>query len=136
MAKVSITQGLSRSGAAHKYAKCLAEHLSSGKQFWCFGSHGIERNYEATSANIRKIHLLIEGDRPWPPEAPLSERTSNNYLVYTKHFYREDHFHLLAIISPNAHQVVDDLLPRLVELAEDFIEISDDELEKLHIYDA
>ncbi|MBZ6385538.1 MULTISPECIES: type II toxin-antitoxin system YafO family toxin [Pantoea] len=137
MVKVSIAQGLSKSGVAHRYAQNLAEHISLGRQFWCFGSHGgFERNYEAMSANIRKIHLLIDGDKPWHPDAPLSERTSNNYLVYAKHFYREEHLQLLAIISPNAHQVIDDLLPGLVDLAEQFIELSDEELALLKTYQA
>lgn len=80
MAKVSITGELRHLAAAHKYAQMLADYISKGSQFWCFGSlGGFERNYDAMAANIRKIHLKLPGDKPWPTEASLSERTCDNF---------------------------------------------------------
>ncbi|ENL3124946.1 type II toxin-antitoxin system YafO family toxin [Escherichia coli] len=138
MAKVSITGELRHLAAAHKYAQMLADYISKGSQFWCFGSlGGFERNYDAMAANIRKIHLKLPGDKPWPPEASLSERTCDNFLVYAQHLYIDEHYQILAIISPNAHQQADSMLPQLIKLAEEtFIELPPDELEKLKTYDS
>lgn len=137
MIKVSITNALMNKGAAHRYAQNLAESLSLGKQFWCFGSHGgFERNYEAMAANIRKIHVLLEGDKPWPANYSISERTCNNFLIYAHHLYEDDHFQILALISPDAHARVDAMLPEIIKLAEAFIELPLSELEKLKTYDA
>ncbi|MCZ5622837.1 type II toxin-antitoxin system YafO family toxin [Escherichia coli] len=84
------------------------------------------------TANIRKIHLKLPGDKPWSPEAPLSERTCDNFLVFAQHLYDDEHYQILAIISPDAHQRVDAMLPRLVKLAEEnFIELSPEELARL-----
>ncbi|MGR7271949.1 type II toxin-antitoxin system YafO family toxin [Klebsiella aerogenes] len=137
MAKVSITRELYHLAAAHKYAKMLSDYLSNDARFWCFGAlGGFERNYDAMAANIRKIHLKLPGDRPWPPEASLSERTCDNYLVFAQHLFYDEHYQILAIISPNAHQQADSMLPRLIKLAEDtFHELPHDELDKLKTYD-
>lgn len=138
MAKVSITGELCHLAAAHKYAQMLADFLSNGSQYWCFCSlGGFERNYDAMAANIRKIHLKLPGDKPWPPDAPLSARTCDNFLVFAQHLYDDEHYQILAIINPDAHQRVDAMLPRLVRLAEEkFIELSSDELARLKTYDA
>lgn len=138
MAKVSITNGLYKLAAAHKYAQSLANYLQNGTQYWSFGSHGgFERNYEAMAANIKKIHVKLEGDRPWPPNTPQSERTCNNYLVYTQHQYYEEHFQIIGLIYPdNAHEMAYIMLPGLIALAEDFIEKDKTHLDKLKTYDA
>uniref|UniRef100_UPI0035C6BE94 type II toxin-antitoxin system YafO family toxin n=1 Tax=Serratia quinivorans TaxID=137545 RepID=UPI0035C6BE94 len=138
MVKVSITKDLYKLAAAHKYASMLAEYLSNGTKYWCFGSHGgFERNYQAMAANIRKIHLKLPGERPWPPEFTSSQRTCDNFLVYAQHYYDDEHFQILAIISPDAHQLSDVMLPRIITLAEtSFIELSPDELASLKTYDA
>ncbi|UIW10334.1 toxin [Flyfo siphovirus Tbat2_3] len=138
MVRVSVTEGLYRLGAAHKYAAMLAEFLSKGTQYWCFGSDGgFERSYEAMAANIKKIHLKLDGDPPWPPGCSLSQRTCDNYLVYAKHLYNDEHYQLLAIISPNAHSRIDSMLPAIIRLVEDtFSEISEEELGRLKTYNA
>lgn len=138
MVKVSITEGLYKLAAAHMYAKMLAETISNDTPYWCFGSHGgFERSYEAMSANIRKIHLKLPGDKPWPPEYSQSQRTCDNYLVYAKHLYNDEHYQIIAIISPNAHDQIDSILPSIIKLVEEtFSEISQEELDELKIYQA
>jgi len=138
MVKGSITECLYQQGAAHKYAKMLAETISNSAQYWCFGSHGgFERSYEAMAANIKKIHLKLPEDKPWPPEYSLSQRTCDNYLIYTKHLYNDEHYQILAIISPNAHEQIDSMLPAIIKLVEEnFSEMPQNELDKLKTYDA
>lgn len=138
MVKVSITEGLFQQAAAHRYAQMLAETISNGTAYWCFGSHGgFERSYEAMAANIRKIHLKLPGDKPWPPEYSPSKRTCDNYLVYAKHLYNDEHYQILAIISPNAHEQIDSLLPSIIKLVEEtFSEIPQEELDKLKTYES
>lgn len=138
MAKVSITEKLQKHAAAHRFAQNLAKNLANETQFWCFGSHGgFEKNYNAMAANIRKIHVKLEGDAPWPAEFSLSERTCNNFLVYAQHLYEDEHYQILALVSPDAHQVIDKMLPSIIELAEEtFIDLPSDELSKLKTYNA
>ncbi len=138
MAKVSITSGLYKLGAAHKYAQCLAHYLQNDTPYWCFGSHGgFEKNYDAMAANIRKIHVKLDGEKPWPTSFSRSERTCNNYLVYTQHLYFHEHFQIIGLIYPNnAHEMADILLPGLIVLAEEFIECDKSHLDKLKTYDA
>lgn len=138
MVRVSITDGLYQQAAAHKYAMMLAETISNETQYWCFGSHGgFERSYEAMAANIKKIHLKLPGDKPWPAEYSISQRTCDNYLVYAKHLYNDEHYQIVAIISPNAHDQIDLMLPAIIKLVEDtFSEIPQDALDKLKTYDA
>ncbi|EIX9337709.1 TPA: type II toxin-antitoxin system YafO family toxin [Klebsiella pneumoniae] len=138
MVRVSITSGLYQQSAAHRYAKMLAQTISNETQYWCFGSHGgFERSYEAMAANIKKIHLKLPGDKPWPPEYSLSQRTCDNYLVYAKHLYNDEHYQIVAIISPNAHDQIDSLLPSIIKLVEDtFSELPQAELDQLKTYNA
>lgn len=138
MPKVSITKGLQNQAAAHRFAQNLAHNLANDTQFWCFGSHGgFERNFDAMAANIRKIHVKLEGDTPWPAECSISERTCNNYLVYAQHLYDDEHYQILALISPDAHQVIERMLPSIIKLAEEtFIELPSAELDKLKTYNA
>jgi mRNA interferase YafO len=50
-------------------------------------------------------------------------------LVFVRHFYNDDYFQILALVSPDAHQRIDSMLPALIGLAEStFIELSDDDL--------
>ena len=59
----------------------------------------------------------------------VNARTCDNFLVFAQHLYDDEHYQILAIINPDAHQRVDAMLPRLVRLAEEkFIELSSDEL--------
>lgn len=84
------------------------------------------------SAGIEKFHIRMPEDEPWSSKLPLSRRTSNNYLVFVRHFYIDGYFQVLAIISPNAHQQIDSMLGALIELAEKtFIELSKEELDTL-----
>lgn len=90
---------------------------------------GFERNRSAMSAGIEKFHIRMPSDIPWPSHVPLSRRSSNNYLVFVRHFYNDDYFQILALVSPDAHQRIDSILPALIGLAEStFIELSDDDL--------
>lgn len=89
------------------------------------------------AANIKKIHLKLPGDKPWPPEYSLSQRTCDNYLVYAKHLYNDEHYQIVAIISPNAHDQIDSLLPSIIKLVEDtFSELPQAELDQLKTYNA
>jgi mRNA interferase YafO len=102
MIKVSITAALMNKGAAHRYAQNLAEHLSLGKQFWCFGSHGgFERNYEVWQLTSGKYMCCLKAIS-LGQLTTISERTCN-FLNYGHHQNDDEHYQILAIISPNAH---------------------------------
>ncbi|MFV8907041.1 type II toxin-antitoxin system YafO family toxin [Serratia fonticola] len=133
MIRVSITEALKADPTARHFATLLARCLSNISTSPLLGARGgFERNRDSVAAGIEKFHVRMPGDDPWPNYAPMSRRTSNNFLVFARHFYNDEYFQILAIVSPSAHQRIDAMLPAIIELAEStFIEISDDELEAL-----
>ncbi|WP_413730788.1 type II toxin-antitoxin system YafO family toxin [Sodalis sp. RH22] len=133
MVYVSITDGLRSDQTAQYFASMLAKNLSGLPSSPLFGARGgFERNRASVEAGIEKFHIRMPNTKPWASNISLSRRTSNNYLVFARHFYKDNYYQILALISPNAHQRIDDMLPALIELAEKyFIELSDNELANL-----
>ncbi|MBL5819927.1 type II toxin-antitoxin system YafO family toxin [Serratia marcescens] len=138
MAKVSITEQLCDDHTARHFATLVAKCLSNVHDSPLLGARGgFERNIASMMAGIEKFHIRMPDEEPWKDHLPLSRRTSNNYLVFARHCYRDGYYQILAIISPNAHQQIDIMLPALIELAEKtYIELSDDDLEKLEHFEA
>ncbi len=134
MVYVSITDGLKANPTAQHFAFLLARCLSKSSTSPLFGARGgFERNRSAVAAGIEKFHIRMPNSKPWASHVSLSRRTSNNYLVFARHFYKDNYFQILALISPDAHQRIDDMLPAIIDLAEKhFIELSDAELFSLH----
>ncbi|MNG76506.1 type II toxin-antitoxin system YafO family toxin [Serratia fonticola] len=133
MVKVSVTEALRNDPTVRHFAIQVARCLSNLQASPLLGARGgFERNHASMSAGIEKFHVRMPDEEPWKSHLPLSRRTSNNYLVFARHFYNDDYYQILAFITPDAHQKIDAMLPALIELAEKtFIEISDEELEEL-----
>ncbi|HIE1445906.1 type II toxin-antitoxin system YafO family toxin [Serratia liquefaciens] len=133
MIKVSITADLCTDPTARHFAQIVARCLSNLPTSALLGCRGgFERNANAMAAGIEKFHIRMPDDIPWPSHVPINRRTSNNFLVFARHFYDDDYFQILALVSPDAHQRIDAMLPRLIDLAENtFIELSDEDLDRL-----
>lgn len=51
---------------------------------------------------IRHIHLAEE--HPWPVHSIQYQRTSDVHLIYCQGALHDDHYLLIAILAPNAHE--------------------------------
>ncbi|MEG9832566.1 type II toxin-antitoxin system YafO family toxin [Serratia marcescens] len=133
MIKVSITAELSDDETARHFAQMVARCLSNLPASPLLGCRGgFERNPNAMAAGIEKFHVRMPDEEAWPSHTPINRRTSNNFLVFARHFYDDNYFQILALVTPEAHQRIDAMLPRLIDLAENtFIELSERELDKL-----
>ena len=52
---------------------------------------------------VRHVHLE-DPEAPWSPGLPSYRRTSDTHLVYCQGAIREDHYCLLALLAPHAHE--------------------------------
>jgi mRNA interferase YafO len=70
---------------------------------------------------VKHIHLA-DGENPWPVRAIQYHRTSDVHLVYCSGAMHDDHYLLIAILSPDAHAQAKDnnLMTRLGRAAELF----------------
>ncbi|MBJ3816657.1 hypothetical protein F9C28_17495 [Shimwellia pseudoproteus] len=66
---------------------------------------------------------------------PQVKRTSNNYLVYVRHWDFNEKFQLIAIITPDAHERIDGLLPDIIRIAEsDFHDLNESQINQMTFY--
>lgn len=133
MVYVSLSSGLPFNDAAQAYARMLASFLSTGRPGPFFGNLGrFERNVNAIQSGIWKLHIRLTDEGGWPPSQKQSERKSNNFLIYAQHWDCRDHYQILAVLSPDAHEKVDKLLPSLISSVEkEFHSLSERELKSL-----
>lgn len=70
---------------------------------------------------VRHVHLEDPG-KPWLPGLPSHKRTSDHHLIYCQGAIHEDHYCLLALLSPQAHEQAKsfDRMSKLGVLAERF----------------
>lgn len=136
MAKVCIHSSLASNETIQGYARELSAFLNGDSLSGRIGKNsGFERNHSATSCGIIKAHIKIPGAGFWPANLPQKNRTSNDYLVYVRHWDFSDTFQILAVITPDAHERIDGLLPTLVDIAEkSFHDLNDAQLKALTYY--
>ncbi|MCI5764348.1 type II toxin-antitoxin system YafO family toxin [Actinobacillus porcinus] len=84
-----------------------------------------ERNKLATQSNLFKFHIaLLEADfnaKSWKSNANQGDkRTSDNFVLYVQHYWHENFYQILDILTPEAHSRIDVLLPQYIEQAEQF----------------
>ena len=95
-----------------------------------------ERNKLATQSNLFKFHIaLLDTDfnaKSWKNNANQGDkRTSDNFVLYVQHYWYENFFQILDILTPEAHSRIDVLLPQYIEQAEHFHSLRLMELETL-----
>lgn len=103
------------------------------------GHHGkFERNAQAELSNLYKIHIaLYQSDfdlKTWQRPNGLN-RTCDNFVIYTQHFFEEECFQILGIVTPEAHTTIDKLLPYFIEKAEMFHSLNKNQLARLTWFD-
>lgn len=92
-----------------------------------------ERNRAACDALIRHLHFCFpnEINHQWLRKTQF-HRTSDNFIIYTKHWRFSQLYCVLAVITPEAHQRIDRLLPKLIQQAEWFNDLNSEDLLNLN----
>lgn len=136
MAGVCIHPSIADNQTVQGYARELANYLNGVSLSGRLGKNGgFERNNAATRSGIMKIHIKIPGEAHWVIGEAQRYRTSNNYLVYTRHWDFSEIYQIIAIVTPDAHERIDGLLPDIIRIAEhDFHALNEEQLKELTFY--
>lgn len=82
-----------------------------------------ENNQQAIESQLNKIHIaLYRSDwslKTWRNRNGYN-RTSDNFIVYARHFFHDNYYLILDIVTPDAHRRINALLPELIRNAESF----------------
>lgn len=118
-------------GFKQELLESFTDYIASGREVVpdCFGNDApYTQPYGAFRAGLMHIHIAVppttfpkkrpQADRKCPMNAPDQDAA----LVYVQGELEEDHYCLLAILFPNAHQQASDnrTIPYLARLAQDF----------------
>lgn len=122
MVTISVHPRTEHPAIATLYAKALQAWKSSGVLPPFLGNEGAwEENRKLCDSFVYKIHIQLPGDPEWPPGMPIAARKSDNYLVYTRHWCQDNHYQVISIMSPGAHQLArTSFLGELERRAEEF----------------
>lgn len=119
MAVVSLASNLAKNPAAKIYAKMLSDCINDIRLDGRLGKlGGFERSPQACDSCIRKAHIKMAHEEPWPRGKPQPFRSSDNFLIYCHHYDVSDHYHIIAIVTPDAHKKADGMLFNICEYAE------------------
>ncbi|HHT7855510.1 type II toxin-antitoxin system YafO family toxin [Pasteurella multocida] len=118
----------------------IALFQDTGKYPDFLGHFGqFENNSQAMNSLLYKIHIaLYSADwnfRKWKNRNGHN-RTSDNFVIYAKHFFCDDYYLILDIVHPEAHKRIDKLLPNLIQKAEEFHKLRGNELRDRLAYSA
>lgn len=118
-------------GFKQELLESFTDYIASGREVVpdCFGNDApYTQPYGAFRAGLMHIHIAVppttlprkrpQADRKCPMNAPDQDAA----LVYVQGELEEDHYCLLAILYPDAHQRASDnrTIPYLARLAQDF----------------
>lgn len=118
-------------GFKQELLESFADYIASGREIVpdCFGNDApYTHPHSAFRAGLMHIHIAVppttfprkspQADRKCPMNAPDQDAA----LVYVQGELEEDHYCLLAILYPDAHQRASDnrTIPYLARLAQDF----------------
>lgn len=136
MAVVSLADYLSSNPAAKKYAKILSDCINGVRIDGRIGKiGGFERNPAACASEIRKAHIRMPSEQPWHHAKEQPFRSSDNFLIYCHHHEISDHYHIIAIVTPDAHAKIDKMLFGICEYAEkNFHNLNSRELKELQTF--
>ncbi|AXD45366.1 hypothetical protein FPT84_25075 [Salmonella enterica] len=113
--------------------ECWLYFLQGGELAGWLGRNSIfERNKQAIKSGIFKMHVRLLNESPWTSRIRQPLRVCDNYLVYAQHWEIRNCYQIVALISPGAHQRVDQLLPTIIEIVEsEFQSLNEHELKSL-----
>ncbi|MFC0308305.1 type II toxin-antitoxin system YafO family toxin [Gallibacterium trehalosifermentans] len=112
----------------------------SGKQTYpsFLGHYGdLNNNAGAKDSQIEKLHIaLSDADynlKTW--RSPNGyHRTCDNFLVYVRHYFHDEYYQILDIVTPNAHTKIDSIVHVIIDYAEKFHSLELSSLKTLPFY--
>lgn len=122
MIEISIHPDIENKTIANEYAKLL-KLWKEKKVLSCYlGADGKwENSAKLCQSLISKIHIRIPNEPKWHENMPQIQRKSNYYLVYCQHWLYPNRYQIIAIMSPNAHELAKtSFLAELEKRAEEF----------------
>lgn len=135
----TIAEPLYRLDFIEKVAKALAVFEQSGKEDYAdFLGHYGRFEHNPRAEDIYKIHVADIGgllSENWKSKRGYN-RTSDHFVVYSQHWFLRERFHILAVVTPNAHQRIDSLITALIDKAEAFNAMTKAQIEQLPSYTA
>lgn len=136
MAVVSLASYLSTNSSAKKYAAILSDCINGIRLDGRLGKlGGFERNAQACASGIRKAHIKMPNEKSWEHGKAQPFRSSDNFLIYCHHHDASDHYHIIAIVTPDAHSRIDKMLFGICEYAEkNFHCLNSRELKDLEVF--
>ncbi|HAP0138888.1 TPA: type II toxin-antitoxin system YafO family toxin [Escherichia coli] len=103
--KVSIHKDVEYQDIAKVYGKALENWLNTGVLPDRFGNEGQwEDNARLCGSFVYKLHIRLPSEPPWKKSKAQIDRTSNIYLVYTRHWMDYDNIQIISIMAPDAHE--------------------------------
>lgn len=92
-----------------------------------------ERNRAALDEGIYHIHFCFPSEitPQWTRREPF-HRTSDNFVIYVRHWRFDKLCCILAVLTPEAHSRIDNLLPQIIKQAQNFNGLGKDDLTKLN----
>ncbi|EEW2300101.1 type II toxin-antitoxin system YafO family toxin [Escherichia coli] len=102
---VSIHQDVEYQDVAKYYGKALEDWLNTGILPDRFGNEGQwEDNPRLCNSFVYKLHIKLPSEKPWKKNKAQIDRTSNVYLVYTRHWMDYGRIQIISIMAPDAHE--------------------------------
>lgn len=141
MIYVSVSDDLINFPQIEKIAKGVAVVLESNAGIYPrFLGHlsGLDNHPLAKEYKLSKLHIALSNaelnSKHWRKPKGQS-RTSNNFVIFVRHWLAPEYVRILAIIHPNAHERINSLIPLLVKKAEkQFFNLGKPELIALNNY--
>ncbi len=141
MIYVSVSDDLIGFPQIDRIAKGVAVVLESNAEIYPpFLGHysGLDNHPLAKEYHLCKLHIALSTaeltSKTWRKPKGQS-RTSNNFVVFLRHWLSPEYVRILDIVHPDAHERIDNLIPALVKQAEkEFFNMGKGELEKLTHY--
>ena len=138
--RVFVHPGLLHVPYIDRIAVGIALFHDTGKYPDFLGHFGqFENNPTAMGSLLHKIHLALYNQgvnwKRWKHRNGHN-RTSDNFVIYVRHFFCDDCYLILDIVSPDAHSKIDSLLPKLIEQAENFHKLKKNDFHRFTEYDS
>lgn len=98
-----------------------------------------ENNPKAMNSLLHKIHIALYNKghnwRKWKHRNGYN-RTSDNFVIYARHFFYDDCYLILDIVTPDAHSRINSLLDPLIDEAEIFHKLNEKDFSRFTEYDS
>lgn len=103
--KVSVHKDVEFPDVARVYGKALENWQNTDVLPDRFGNEGQwEDNSRLCDSFVYKIHIRLPSEQAWKKSKAQIDRTSNNYLVFSRHWMDYDNIQIISIMTPNAHE--------------------------------